>query len=370
MLWWLVHREKQRRKLAFLLKLCPDLWRSVLVEEFFKNQYSGDQRFVAMNALAIGARELSSLPIPPSLVSPERTKFPSKLLPDPLHKKYTIAETGQHDVLPLLMDELSSRALGNEREARDHHPEFVRERRLRIQQAVRVTQVVPYQPLNPFSRILKPTATRPSTKFIDVAAEYFIVPFINRFWAFLRDEQAREERTLFRAGRDRYRGAGTGMILNPIVLAQLLRTLSILVHASQNAPEWLAIIAPDALELAVAIGTRPISHLETEDDEIGPGHEKPKKEASVLTSGLELALIVLDRALEIDEGKILGLEHTTLVLAIGEWAGKVFASLEKGLKVPGGGGVHEAKLNRAAAGVLLKVEELSSKWRRSMLDTR
>ena len=146
-----------------------------------------------------------------------------------------------------------------------------------------------------------------------------------------------------------------------------LLQVGILVHASQNAPKWLAIIAPDALELAVAIGTRPISHMETEDDEMEPGH---KKEASVLTSGLELALIVLDRALEIDGGKILGLEHTTLVLAVGEWAGKVFASLEKGLRVPGGGGVHEAKLNRAAAGVLLKVEELSSKWRRSMLDTR
>jgi telomere length regulation protein len=209
------------------------------------------------------------------------------------------------------------------------------------------------------------------TKFIDAAAEYFIAPLINRFWAFLRDEQAREERTSFRAGRDRYRGAGTGMILNSVVLAQFLRTLGILVHASQNAPEWLAIIAPDALELAVTIGTRPISHLELEDDEMAEsGEEKEWKEASVLTSGLEVALVVLDGALEIDGGKILSLEHTTLVFAVGEWAGKVFAGLEKGLKVPGGGGVHEAKLSRAAAGVLLKVDELSSRWRQSMLDTR
>ena len=163
------------------------------------------------------------------------------------------------------------------------------------------------------------------------------------------------------------------MILNSVVLAQFLRTLGILVHASQNSPEWLAIIAPNALEVAVTIGTRPISHLEVEEDESEEttnSDDKERKEASVLTAALEVALVVLNSALEIDGGKVLGLEHTTLVLAIGEWAGKVFASLEKGLKVPGGGGLHEAKLRRATAGVLLKVDELASKWRRSMLDTR
>ena len=342
----------------------------MLVEELFKNQYSSDQRFVALNALAIGARELSSLSVPPSLVPSERTTFPSKLLPAPLHKKYIAAGKETGGVLPLLMEEISAIALSKEREAAEHHPELIRERRLRIRQPG-ITEVTPHEPLNPVSQVSKPNSIRPPTKFIDVAAEYFIVPLINRFWAFLRDEQAREERTSFRAGRDQYRGAGTGMILNPVVLAQFLRTLGILVHASQNASEWLTIIAPDVLELAVTIGTRPIPHLEVDDDEIAErGQEKEHREASVLTSGLEVALVVLDGALEIDGGKILSLEHTTLVLAVGEWAGKVFASLEKGLKVPGGGGVHEVKLSRAAAGVLLKVDELSSKWRRSMLDTR
>ena len=326
---------------------------------------------MALNALAIGARELSSLPVPPSLVPSGRTVFPSRLLPSPLHEKYITAGREWGDVLPLLMDELSVTAVSKEREAVERHPELVRQRRLRTQQPVRITEVAPHEPLNSLSQVSKPHLVRPSVKFIDVAAEYFIVPLINRFWAFLRDEQAREERTSFRTGRDRYRGAGTGMILNPVVLAQYLRTLGILVHASQNAPEWLSIIAPDALDLSVTIGTMPIPHLEADDDEIAePIQERGHREASVLTSGLEVALIVLDSALEIDGGKILSLEHTTLVLAVGEWAAKVFASLEKGLRVPGGGGVHEAKLSRAAAGVLLKVDELSSKWGRSMLDTR
>jgi telomere length regulation protein len=184
----------------------------------------------------------------------------------------------------------------------------------------------------------------------------------------LRDEQTREERTAQKDnGPARYVSAGTGLILNPLVLAQFLRTLAILVNASKNAPEWLAIIAPESLELAVTIGTRPVSHMNTDPDE--SGEDRESKEASVLTSALELALVILDGALEIDGGRILSLEHTTLIFGLGEWAGKVFASLEKGLKVQGGGGMHEARLSRAAAGVLLKVDELTSKWRRSMLDT-
>jgi telomere length regulation protein len=44
--------------------------------------------------------------------------------------------------------------------------------------------------------------------------------------------------------------------------------------------------------------------------------------------------------------------------------------LEKGVRAEGGGGAQEVKLKRAAAGVLLKVDELTSRWRRSMVDVR
>jgi len=110
------------------------------------------------------------------------------------------------------------------------------------------------------------------------------------------------------------------------------------------------------------------------DEDVGDGGggegQRQSKEASVLTSALELALVVLDGALEIDGGRILSLEHTTLIFGLGEWAGKVFANLEKGIKIQGGGGMHEARLSRTTAGVLLKVDEMTSKWRRSMLDMR
>lgn len=285
------------------------------------------------------------------------------MLPAPLHRKYISAQKSDAQLVPLLMDEISYQALNNERPD-TQFPKIIRERRLRLQRPPGIVEVTPSHRL---LQLQKPLQV-PTTKFTDVAAEFFIMPFINRFWLFLRDELTREERTVHNEGRGRYHGAGTGLILNPLVLSHVLRTLGILVHAAQNAPEWLAIIAPESLELAIAIGTRPVLYIASSS---GPEDaEEQESEASVLTSALELALVILNGSLEIDGGKILSLEHTTLIFGVSEWAAKVFSGLEKGIQVQGGGGLHEMKLSRAAAGVLLKSDELRSKWGRSMLDTR
>ena len=310
---------------------------------------------------------MASLPAPSSEISADRISFPSKKLPASLHRRYLAA--GSHNVLPQIMDSITTNAIEKQKDSSsEKSAEIVRERRLRIKKPPGVVEVSSLG-------VLPPTSRRPQNiPFTEVATEYFTAPLINRFWLFLRDEQAREERTAHRTGRERYWGAGTGLILNPIVLSQFLRTLAILVHASQNAPEWLAITAPEALELAVTIGTRPVSHLETESDDEGDGESEDGgqrgKEAAVVTAALELVLIVLDGCFELDGGRVIGLEHTALLLSAGEWAGAVFSALEGGLKMQGGGGSHETMLRRAAAGVLLKVDDLTAKWRRSMLDVR
>ena len=344
---------------------------SALIEEFFKNQYSVDQRHVALTALAVGARELASLPVPCSRVPEEKTAFPSKMLPGSLHQWYLVASRTNTHSLPMMVEDLSRKAIDRGKEAmEDKVPQIIREKRLKIAKPPSITEVTSSRAL---ASLRSSTTTLPKerTTFTEVAAEFFIGPLINRFWLFLRDEQMREERTSQRKGRSRYHGAGTGLILNPLVLSQFLRTLTILVNAAQNAPEWLAVLGPDSLELAVTIGTRPISNIENEDsltdDSSGEGE---RQDAAVLVAALELALIVLDGCMELDGGKSLGLDHTNLLFGVGEWAGAVFANLEKGLRVVGGGGLHEMKLQRAAAGLLLKVDELRSRWSRSMIDTR
>ncbi|KAI0781189.1 telomeric DNA binding protein [Trametes elegans] len=378
---------KRQAALNALVACCPRKAAPSIIEEFFRNQYSTEQRFVMLNALALGARELASLPIPQlQNLSREKVAFPSKRLPPAQHKKYLTA--GDHsrtsDPVGLLLEGISQEAIDKGKEATaEKVPELVRERNLRLRPSSKISEV---PPANSDSRhALMRQLAGPShpkrTTFTEVAAEFFICPFINRFWLFLRDEQTREARTAAQPRLHRYRGAGTGLVLSALVLGRFLETLAVLVHAARNAREWLAVVAPDALELALTLGTRPLSRGEgadaaddDADDDGGvagagvPGEQRQSKDAALLTAALELVLIVLDGCLDLDGGRSLGLEHTALLLGAGEWAGKVFGALEDGAKALGGGGAQEDRLRRAAAGVVLKADELSSRWRRAMVD--
>ncbi|OSX64936.1 hypothetical protein POSPLADRAFT_1044368 [Postia placenta MAD-698-R-SB12] len=367
--------EKRQAALIALVACCPRKAAPTLIEEIFRNQYSTNQRYVTLNALAVGARELASMPLPPnsytSKIPADRLTFPSKRLPPAMHKKYVTAGDQMHSNDPVrdLLDGISREAIERGKEAtEDKVPAVVRERQLRVRQTPKVSEMpAGGSSLPPLSAGLAPPKT---TTFTDVAAECFICPLVNRFWLFLRDEQAREARTMHQPALHRYRGAGTGLVLNAMVLSRMLGTLAVLVHAARHAKEWLAIIAPDALELAVTLGTRPVSVVEGDDDDDEPDEAQKGrgKDAALLTAALELALIVLDGSLELDEGRSLGLEHTALLFGAEEWAKEVFSKLESGVRTVGEGGEHEVRLRRAAAGVLLKVDELTSKWRRSMID--
>ncbi|KAF9821702.1 hypothetical protein IEO21_00548 [Rhodonia placenta] len=366
--------KKRQAALIALVACCPRKAAPTLIEEFFRNQYSTNQRYVTLNALAVGARELASMPLPPnsytSKIPADRLTFPSKRLPPAMHKKYITAGDQMHsnDPVRYLLDGISREAIERGKEAtEDKVPAVVRERQLRIRQTPKISEM----PAGGSSLSRLPAGLAPPkvATFTEVAAECFICPLVNRFWLFLRDEQAREARTMHQPALHRYRGAGTGLVLNAMVLSRMLGTLAVLVHAARHAKEWLAIMAPDALELAVTLGTRPVSVAEGDDDDDEPDEARTgEKQNTKEKAALELALIVLDGSLELDEGRSLGLEHTALLFGAEEWAKEVFSKLESGVRTVGEGGEHEVRLRRAAAGVLLKVDELTSKWRRSMID--
>lgn len=307
----------------------------------------------------MGARELASLPVPPTTYDRPSITFPSKQLPAALHKRYlTDREHDPTAQVRQLVDNISQAAAQSGKEAAEQKvPQIIRERQLRLKKGPKVEEV---QTAN--NNITQGAAVRDSRKqtgetFASVAAEYFLGPIIGKFWQHLRDEQTREERTALRSSTSAYRGAGTGLVLNSLVLSQLVNTLAILVHAARHSPAFLAVVAPDALELAVTVGSRPMSNAE----------ESKEREAAVLTASLELALVVLDGCLDLDGGRSIGLEHTSLLLATGEWGGQVLKLLEDGVRVPGEGGVQELRLRRSAAGLVLKVDELASRWRQSMI---
>ncbi|TFK90973.1 telomeric DNA binding protein [Polyporus arcularius HHB13444] len=373
--------QKRQAALNALVVCCPRKAAPTIIEQFFTNQYSTDQRFVMLNALALGARELAGFSVPDlpgrQPLPADKTSFPSKQLPPALHRRYitTSDQLSANNPVQLLLEDISQRAIDNGRDATaDKVPELVRERNLRVRPSSKISEVAAPTPsarLALMQQLAGAGSRHPRlTSFSEVAAEFFICPLIHRFWQFLRDEQTREARSAHQPLLHRYRSAGTGLVLSALVLGRMLETLGVLVHAARNAKEWLHVIAPDALELALTVGTRPVSRGEglDEDADGDAPEDQTSKEAALLTAALELALVVLDGCLDLDGGRSLGLEHTTLLLGTGEWAGRVFGSLEDGVKVVGGGGVQEIRLRRSAAGVVLKVDELTSRWRRSMID--
>lgn len=329
-----------------------------------------------LNALVLGARELAGL------TGPEDEKpvarFPSKLLAPKLHNQYIQDEDtslyGASNGIQQLLEDISRKAIGRGREETEGRvPELVRERKLRITPRTRngitelddpsssssTTTTTRFSARTPPRANTTAASTAPPT-FNQLAAEYFIGPMLSRFWHYLNDQLTREERTKHTGGASHhYQGTGTGLILNAMTLSHFVGSLAVMIYAARLAPAYLNVLAPDALELAVTLGTKRVSG--SEDQEKG-------KDAAVLRACLELSITILDGCLELDGGRTLGLEYTALLMATSEWADKVFRALERGAKVLGGGGREEERLSRASAGLVLKVEEIRSKWRNVMMN--
>jgi telomere length regulation protein len=361
---------KRQAAVVALVACCPHKAAPAIIEQLFNNQYSMDQRFVMLNALALGAREIAQLPVPPSVVPENKLGFASKRLPPAKEARYlTMTDILSSPVQHLMID-ISRDVVANSRDPSGSEPvQFARERQLRIRKSARITQL-PTQPQPGHNALLALPIQKSRVPFTSVAAEYFIHPLISRFWSFLRDEQTREERTATLPRLHQYRSAGTGLIMSAPILSQFLATLGVLIHAAHNAPVWGAVLAPQALELALTLGSQKISLLDDEDratEETRGPTEGQNIHASVLSASLELVLVILDGSLSLDHGRCLGLDHTQLLLSVGEWATKIFTSLDQGQLARGGGGAQEVRLLRSATGVCLKVEEISGIWRRSMI---
>lgn len=324
-----------------------------------------------LNALALGARELAGLSVPPSTtVSHFQPDFPSKALPGPLHRRYlaaeNISESEMTRRIASIAHGISNLALerGKSR-AEDLVPDIIREKQLRIRK--NGPSIVPME--SPLTT--GPSPTPLTSSYNEVAAEYFIAPLIDKFWAYLRDEQTRETRTHF-SGKHGYRGAGTAMILDGLVLRHLLTSLAVLIHAARNSVAFLRVIAPEALQLAVTVGSKPVSTVKLpvdEDDEGGVAVGDADKEKSVLAATLELALVVLDASFELDGGRELALEQTMLLSGTQDWAKQIFTLLDDlgGVATNIGSGEALNRVRRASAGILLRIEEILDRWGRSMI---
>lgn len=346
----------------------PHICLRCIIEHFFTPSYSTSQRFTMLNALALGARELAGLPTPQ--IAPPRPSFPSRLLPPASHRRYYTAsdELDAGAQIRGLVEDISTKAIDNGLEdAEKQVPEIVRERQL----SVRPNRGKIIELQGPTSTRVASSASKKANTFNEVATEHFILPLVTKFWDYLQDTLAREERSMrtSRDGEGGFRAAGTAMILSPLILSHFINTVSIMVHASRHSPAFLSILAPAVLELAVTLGTRRMSSVSQRHASAVSSvlDEESRRSASILSASLELAIVILDTSIALDSGRTLALEHGSLVSGTTLWARKAFEMLDSGLKLEGIGGNEEARLRGASAGLLLKVEEITRKWSQAML---
>lgn len=359
--------EDKRQGLMTALVACsPTNVPPFLAQQYFSQSYSLLQKGVMLTALAMGARELAGLSAPEART--KKIDFPSKMLPSHLHDKYVtptdVQNSGQGQ-LEGAISGMRNLLLSKGAAAGEAHPEIARQRRLTVGQTKR-RKVAEEGSLASRQMSQPVTQQAPVIPYAQVAGEYFILPLVNRFWEYFQNASVRS-RTL----GDRYRGAGTGMVLSPSALEKFLLTLALLTHAARHAPSFLSVLAPAVLELAVTVGAR---HRPTPQSLItadstapaGPGAaHQPEEEggdAQVIGSALELALAALDASVELDAGRTLALDHAELVLAIGEWAHGAFEREQAGLKNAGSGGSREGRVRADAAGVVVKIAEIGEKW--------
>ena len=178
--------------------------------------------------------------------------------------------------------------------------------------------------------------------FSSIAAEIFVMPLINRFWLFLRDSSYSSRSN----GGSYAGGGGVDSLLEPLSLVKFFSTLSVLLHSARHSPHFRAVLALEAIELALALRTS----LEEADEE-------------VVASQMELLLVVFDASAAQDYGSTLLNTVSNGARVVGEakeWAEEVFDYEERKGSV-GRGGIGRG--GRAAAGVLLRVEEMLSRWR-------
>lgn len=316
---------------------------SFLCQEYFEAHYSLVQRTAILTAIAMGARECAQLPTITTEPARAKVDFPSKYLPPKLHAKYgspndyNMATGG---VLRSAMDAVAQEAF-NSGADKTRPTGVVRKRQLQARSANRTNRITAMDDH-------LDNAAQPKFAYTDIAAEYFILPFINRFWTYFEEEMSRER-------RQKYMSGGTGMILSSLALSQYLSTLAVLAHAAQHSPAFLSIICPEAIELALMIGTK----LPGSTD-FTPASSANEQEAEfandVVCAALDLVLVSVNGAKQLDGGRTLASDKPQLLFTAAEWAGNILRAEKQGQATTiGMGGSKEGRITKAAAGVLFTV---------------
>ncbi|PWN21214.1 hypothetical protein BCV69DRAFT_298987 [Microstroma glucosiphilum] len=400
--------ERRTSALQALVVASPRLAAGAIIEQFFTDSWSILQRFAILNALAAASRELAGATPLPGVGAGVQTKQGKAIV-----GQQQSQGAGVTALASSLADVAISRA---KHEGEERVPEIKREKALKLtsqssrngngRSGIGIEEVgtgtsSSLQLANrnghqssAFSS-LPGTLTRPREKYIDLAGSVFLFPLLTRLSAHIRETSSRFSRLSSSAsggagtrdGSGVSLGLGSGItiglssLFDPQILSALLDTLSVLAHSARNASDFLALLAPEVMEVALLVATRALP-LSLAGAGAGAGTDGGEGGGDLSTmhllhgSCLSLLLVILDASFFRDEGRTLLRFHARPLLEdVGEFAAGVFERVEgeggergggRGVGLGGGGGRGGEGVSRAArcsAAVVLRIEEMRSRWR-------
>ncbi|KAL6715766.1 telomere binding protein [Lecanora helva] len=273
---------------------------------FYNGDYSMGQRASVLTTLSMGARELAGLGKEDAALTgaiPKEDLFPSKRLPEKLHKIYAL-EAAPMNALSSQLERTMIQPMAAAAADQVTGPNALKVRTFSSRMAVEKKRQKPI-----------PNA------LAKVVAEGFFFPLAGRWRIHLQSYGENSTHT------------------SPFLLSHLLKTLALILHASGSSTLSLPQMTAEFWDLLLSLRPRAAD-----------------------PSVLEALLFAFLTMLNINGGDLgrLAREHAKELLETQDWVGTVFERV-------GGGSEEGDKIRMLAAGVLMRTREVVEKYQRSLV---
>jgi telomere length regulation protein len=274
---------------------------------FFDGDYSLSQRASVLTTLGLGARELGgfiSEDISTSKAASLPPSFPSKSLPDKLHKVYATStfEASALDKLSTQLSNIMIAPMATELADKLIGPSVLKVRTFSSRMAIE-------------KKRKKPIANT----LAKVVADGFFFPLTGRFFIHLKA----------------YGSSRRNVVFQPYLLTLFIKTLSLVIHASGPSTLSLPQMTSEFWDLLLSLRTQSIGD-------------------STVVEALLFAFLTI---LEINEDKRTLVEaHGRQMLETQEWVESVFG------RVDTGGSEEDEKVRMLAAGCLVRIREIVDRY--------
>lgn len=274
--------------------------------QVFDGDYSLSQRTTVLSVLGLGARELAGYKDEDEDLNPQiaATSFPSKQLPERLHKMYTAERN-----VPIVR--ISSKL----------ERSMIQPMALDAADKMSGPNILKVRTFSSRMEVEKKRKKAIPNALAKIVAEGFFFPLTGRWWQNLQAYGAEN------------------VHFQPFLLSTYLKTLSLILHAAGSGTISLPQMTAEFWELILSVRTNALADV------------------SVLEAVLFATLTLLDTN---DDKRRLAEEHSKQLIETQEWVELVFDRV-------GGGDEEGERIRMLAASVLMKTREVVDKYQRLLV---